>query len=185
MKNRGIIYSIIGVTSTFALIGGVAVSSYISNYNYGNKAEKTIQAEYKSAQNTLSATATTVVDLTKVSERYASDVKELVRDTMSGRYGDNGSEAMMQWIQERNIQLEPTVYQDISQAIRAGRLDFKSSQNRVIDTKRSYETKLGSFWSGFWLNAAGYPKIDLSDYEIILDQSTQDKFESGTDSGFM
>lgn len=185
MKNRGLLFAFLGFVGLILLVIAVGVSSYISNYNYGNRAEQTIKAEYESAKNTLSSTATTVVDLTKVSERYAGDVRKMVEATMSGRYGEDGSQAMMQWIQEQNIPLDASVYKDISQAIRAGRSDFKASQNRVIDTKRSYETKLGNFWSGLWLGIAGYPKIDLADYKIILDQSTQDKYETGTDSGFM
>lgn len=185
MKNRGLLFALLGFIGFIVIIVGIVASSYISNHNYGNRAEQTIKAEYKSAQNTLSSTATTVVDLTKVSERYADDVRKMVEATMSGRYGDDGSQAMMQWIQEKNIPLDASVYKDISQAIRAGRSDFKASQNRVIDTKRSYETKLGNFWSGLWLGIAGYPKIDLDDYKIIIDQSTQNKYETGTDSGFM
>ena len=104
---------------------------------------------------------------------------------MQGRYGQNGSEAVVQWIQEQNVTVDSEMYRDISRVVQSGRQDFANAQNRVIDVKRSYQTNLGGLWSGFWLNVAGYPKIDLDDYNIILDASTTERFESGVDSGFI
>lgn len=171
---------IIGILSV-----GIAASSYFKYHDVGVRTEQQLKAEYERAQNTMSATATTVMDVSKISERYADDVRSLVRETMSGRYGDDGSDAVMQWIQEQNIELDSTMYRDITQVIRSGRQDFRNAQDRVIDIKRSYERNIDALWSGFWLKLAGFPKIDLDDYNILLDQSTIDRYESGVDSSFL
>lgn len=176
---------LIGFFALIALVVGIGFTSYVTYYNQGNAIEKQLVAEYERAQNTMSATATTVMDVSKISERYSDDVMTLVRETMTGRYGDDGSDAVMQWIQEQNIELDSSMYRDITQVIRSGRQDFRNAQDRVIDVKRSYEKNLGNLWSGFWLKIAGYPKIDLDNYNIILDGSTTEKFETGVDAGFL
>lgn len=179
---------ILSVLASFVILGvgvaGVLFSAYTSNHDYGNRAESQIVAEYQRAQNVLSNASTTVMDVASVSERYADDIKEVVQMSMTGRseYGENATVA---FLQEQNINIDSSMYEQINLAIMSGREDFQNAQNRVIDVRRSYKTKLGSLWDGFWLKTAGYPKIDLEDYEIIVDQSTIDKFESGVDSGFL
>ena len=163
----------------------VAGSAYMKYHDVGNTVENRLIAEHQRAQNTMSATATTVMDIANISERYADDVSELVRDTMQGQYGEDGSEAVVQWIQEQNVQLDSSLYRDISLAVRSGRQDFRMAQDRVIDIKRSYEQQLGALWSGFWLTLTGYPKIDLDDYDILLDQTTIDRYETGVDKSFL
>lgn len=166
-------------------VGGIAFSSYASHHDLGNRSEQLIVAEYERSQNIMSRTATTVMDVAKIADTYAEQVQSLVRETMTGRYGDDGSEAVVQWIQEQNIEIDSEMYRDISRVVQSGRQDFSNAQDRVIDVKRSYETNLGGLWSGFWLSVAGYPKINLNDYNIILDESTRERFESGTDRSFL
>lgn len=178
----GVLASVLMLAIT---IGGVAFSAYTTHHDLGNRAESLIQAEYQRSQNVMSQTATTVMDVAKIADNYAEQVHELVEATMQGRYGEDGSEAVVQWIQEQNVTVDSEMYRDISRVVQSGRQDFANAQNRVIDVKRSYQTNLGGLWSGFWLNVAGYPKIDLDDYNIILDASTTERFESGVDSGFI
>ena len=97
---------------------------------------------------------------------------------MSGRYGKEGSKAVFQWIQENYPgQISDVLYVQIQQIIEAGRDKFGNAQTEFIDTKRVYETNLGYFWKGFWLDVAGYPKIDLSKYVIISSGHAQKAFK--------
>jgi len=178
----GVLASVLMLAIT---IGGIAFSAYSSYHDLGNRTESLIQAEYQRSQNVMSQTATTVMDVAKIADNYAEQVHELVEATMQGRYGEDGSEAVVQWIQEQNVTVDSEMYRDISRVVQSGRQDFANAQNRVIDVKRSYQTNLGGLWSGFWLNVAGYPKINLDDYNIILDATTTEKFETGVDSGFI
>lgn len=180
---------LVGVLASVLMLaismGGIAFSAYSSHHDLGNRTESLIQAEHQRSQNVMSQTATTVIDVAKIADNYADQVHELVEATMQGRYGEDGSEAVVQWIQEQNVTVDSEMYRDISRVVQSGRQDFANAQNRVIDVKRSYQTNLGGLWSGFWLNVAGYPKINLQDYDIILDATTTEKFETGVDSGFI
>ncbi|MGI0075786.1 MAG: hypothetical protein ACREAU_00075 [Nitrosopumilaceae archaeon] len=48
-----------------------------------------------------------------------------------------------------------------------------------IEDKRTYKTQLDSFWRGFWLARAGYPKIDLEKFQIISTDTVRHDFETG------
>lgn len=173
--------AIVGVIATFAL---VAVISYISNYNYGNRAEKALVAEYENMENILGQYSLKVKEAAQVPGMKTEDLEKVMRGAMTGRYGAEGSKAVFQWIQENYPgQVSDTLYVQIQQIIEAGRNKFENAQTKFIDTKRVYETNLGYLWKGFWLNAAGYPKIDLAKFKIISSEHAQEAFKTGVDKG--
>jgi hypothetical protein len=102
---------------------------------------------------------------------------------MEGRYGENGSQAVFQWIQEQNPQLNNEIYTRLQVSMESGRKDFEVAQTTLIDQKRSYETELGFVWRGFWLRLAGYPKIDLDKYNAITNNYATEAFDTGVENG--
>jgi|SRR3989344_3461173 len=173
--------SVLGVIVAIVV---VAFGSYVSNYNYGNRAEKTIVAEYENMENILGQYSLKVSEAAQVPGMKTDDLKTVLDGAMSGRYGKEGSKAVFQWIQENYPgQVSDTLYVQIQQIVEAGRNKFENAQTKFIDTKRVYETDLGSFWKGFWLSAAGYPKIKLAEYKIISSEHAQEAFETGVDKG--
>jgi len=104
-----------------------------------------------------------------------------LRADLEGRYGADGSQATFQWIQERQLPFDSTLYSRIQVAIESGRKDFANNQRQLLDIKRGYETSLNSIPRGWFLNLAGYPKEDLSKYRAIVTADTQRKFEIGID----
>jgi hypothetical protein len=42
---------------------------------------------------------------------------------------------------------------------------------------------LGSFWRGFWLNIAGYPKEDLSKFTIVSTAEADEAFRTKQEAG--
>lgn len=172
--------SILAVVGVLAFVG---ISSYVSNYNYGNKAEKQIQAEYSNMENVLSGYTLKVREAAQIPEMYAEDVKSILATALDARYGEEGSKAMFQWIQEKNPSVDVSVYKDLQQIIVSGRDEFKNTQKKFIDTKNTYETNLGYLWKGTWLRIAGYPKIDLDYYVIISNTDTKETFKTKLDKG--
>jgi hypothetical protein len=107
------------------------------------------------------------------------DLQKVVVGAIQARYGADGSKATMQWLQEQNPSLDPQIYRKLQQIIEAGRDEFKTSQTRLIDVKRNYETNLDFFWSGMWMRLAGYPKINLADYKVVTTDKVEAAFKSG------
>ena len=174
---------LIGVLAVVGVVAAVAIGSYVSNYNYGNRAENVIKAEYTNMENILSSYTLKVTEAAQIPEMYRDDVKDVLSEVMTASYGADGSKAMFQWIQEQNPTVDSEVYTKIQTIIEGGRNKFENAQTKFIDTKRTYETNLGYLWKGMWLRIAGYPKIDLDEYVIISNAQTKETFETKIDTG--
>lgn len=168
--------------ATGIVVGGLAllgVTSYISAYNTGNRLERTIEATFTDNQNVLAQYSNRIGEAAQIPAMQRDDLAEVVERALDARYGEEGSQAMFQWIQEQNPQIDSTVYVELQRIINAGREDFRVAQTRLIDQKRVYETALGSFWQGTWLRIAGYPQTDLDQFVIVTNARTEEAFGAG------
>lgn len=180
MKNSIIVLAILFV------VGLIAFQVYSSTYNTGNAYEQQIQNLQKKSESTLSNYSTQIAEMVQVPNKYKKDLIEVIKTTMSGRYGnhsvgEDGKEnsPMMQFIQEQNLQLDSKLYLNIQNSMVAGRNEFKISQEKLIDACRNYKTELGSFVTGSLLKMQGYPKIDLEKYcNVVSDATTKQTFET-------
>lgn len=174
----GIVAIIIaGALALMVALAGFA--SYVGAYNFGNEQEKALSAAYKNNQNVLSSYTLKVAEMAQVPEIARDDLKEVIQAQFEGRYGQDGSKATWQWLQEQNLPLNNDLYTRLQQTMEAGRNEFQVAQTGLLDKKRVYETALGSFWQGFWLRVAGYPKIDLAEIKIVTDAQTERTFATG------
>jgi len=175
-----------------AAVAFAVIASYVSNKNYGNRAEVGIEATWEDNENILAQYSLKVNEVVQVPAMMKNDFKEVYEAAMSGRYGDGGSKAVFQFLQEQNPQLDGTLYVKIQQIMEAGRNEFKVAQTRLVDEKRVYVTNLGYVWKGFWLETAGYPTLNIGyprgatdDFEIITSEYAIDAFETGVDKGIV
>ena len=185
-KQRGSvsIWLVLGLLAVLVLgIGGVIFASYVSAYNYGNNMENQLKAVQTDNRNILAQYGQKVMEVAQVPNMYADDVQRVTREAIEGRYGENGSQAMFQWLQEQNPQLDASLYAQIQQVIEAGRNNFENGQRRQIDIRRQYETALGTFWQGMWLKFAGYPKINLDDFNIVSTGRADEAFRTKQEDG--
>ncbi len=175
----GAIVALLVVVGIIVGVAGIAFMSYVSANNYGVQVEAQLKAKYDDNRNILAQYGQKISEMVQVPEMMKNDLKEVVTAAIEGRYGEDGSRATWQWIQEQNPQLGQDTYLQIQRAIEAGRDEFKNSQTAMLDIKRSYETSLGYFWKGLWLRIAGFPKVDLEKYRIISTDRANNAFESG------
>lgn len=158
---------------------GVGAVSYISAYNTGNRMERLIVATDENNRNILAQYGNRVAEAAQIPAMQRDDLTAVVTAALEGRYGDDGSRAVFQFIQEQNPQIDSTVYVQLQRMIEAGRIEFAAAQTKLVDQKRIYETSLGSFWQGTWMNVAGYPRIDLDEYQIVSTARADEAFETG------
>lgn len=170
---------LLGTFAFFGVIIAIALMSYISAHNTGNRLENQVKATYTNNQNILAQYSNKIAEAAQIPTMQKDDLKEVVAEALSARYGEDGSKALFQFIQEQNPTIDSSVYTKLQQMIEAGRKDFERAQTALIDQKRVYETALGSFWGGMWMRMAGYPKVDLDEYKIVTNARTDDAFESG------
>jgi len=141
------------------------------------QAENGIVAQYEQNQNDYDNMWKKFKEMAQVPEMYVEDLKKVYDGAIKARYGENGSQAAIQFITEHNPNFDASMYTKLQSAIEAGRNGFEADQKQLIDKKRQYEVLLGgtkALFVGFWF---GFPRIDLDQYDIVTSDATQDVFK--------
>lgn len=175
-----------------------AISSISSWYDGAVRMENSTVAQWKSNQNTYDAMWKTIKEIAQVPDKYKEDFKQLLVAETSAKYGAEGSKATMQWLQDRQINFDASMYRKVQDVIESGRQDFKRSQNELLDKQRKVADYTQSFWgstmSGFFhfprelkgdtappKDADGDGKLTVLDYPIVTSARTQKAFATGQD----
>lgn len=169
-----------------ALLGIAAIGFgiYSSYYNSANKMENGITAQYEQNQNILTRLSNSVMEQAQVPEMARKNLESVIKAAMEGRYGDSGSKAYVQAITEAYPgTIDPSLYTRLQDTIEAGRTDFAKEQEKLIDKVRIYKTELGTLMGGVMYSMAGYPKINLDEYKIVISDYTADAFKTKRDNG--
>lgn len=177
---------LIGVIIAIAIVLCLAVPAifgYVSAYNLGNRTENQLTAMLENNENIYANGTQKVIEIAQVPSMYAEQVSKVTREAIQGRYGQDGSKAVFQFLQEQNPQLDPAIFAKIQVVIEEFRNKFELAQRDMIDVKRMYNTQLGSLWTGFWLGVAGYPKVDMKKFEIVTTERARQTFDTKRDQG--
>lgn len=177
---------LLGVIAAAVLLAGlfaVVLGSYASAKTYGANTEASLRAAQKDSLNVFAQAGQKIREVAQVPKMYADDVARVTREAIENRYGEDGSKAAFQWLQEQNPQLDSSIYAEVNQVIQSGRRDFENAQRRQIDVQRQYEAALGSTWRGWWLKRAGYPKEDLSKFAIVSTAEADEVFRTKQEAG--
>lgn len=158
----------------------VSIGSAISYFNDFNRIEQQVKKFNKDSENYLSNYTLKVQETAQIPDMYKDGLKEVIKGTFEGRYGADGSKAVMQWIQEQNIQFDSSLYKEIQVVISSGRDEFRISQTKKLDVCAIYETKLSQFPGSLIAGVFGYPRIDLDKTcQVVSDVRTQEAFGKG------
>lgn len=164
------------------MLGAVYVIGALGYRQDCVEAEAGIKAQYKQNQNNYDNMWKKFRELAAVPDMYVSDMKKLWSETMTARYGKDGSKALFQWIQEHNPDLKVEVYTQLQRAIEAGRNGFAADQKQLLAKKQAYEVLLKgnrSLFYNMWFN---FPRIDLDAYDIVTSDRTDEAFKTKKDN---
>lgn len=173
-------------------------AGYISFFNTVVSLENATTAQYRNNQNTYDAFWKSVQETAQVPAQYKEDFKSILVAETSAKFGPGGSQATMQWFQERNLQLPEGMYLKLMNVIEAGRADFKRGQSELLDKQRRLHTHLETFWGSMFANRSSQPKtlsgelappkdldgdgrLTVFDYPIVTSAKTTEAFRSGQD----
>lgn len=168
---------LVAVLLVLGLFGLCIFGAVVSLNNGCVLQEAGIVAQYKQNQNNYDNYFKKVMEVAQVPDMYTNDLKELYDVAMKGRYGSNGSGAIFQWLQEQNPTLDVGVYIQIQQVMEAGRNSFEVNQKMLLDKKRVYETYIKTFPNNVLASFLGFPKLILSDYDIVTSTETEAIFQ--------
>ncbi len=175
---------------TCVVIGvlGIISSFVMFNFYYHDKAvafEETIMTLSKSSESTLSNGTMALLDKASIKNSYATDFKESLRISIDGRYA-NDQNVAMKWIQENSQPLSTALYTDISSYIEGMRLDFKISQDRIIDQCRAYRIIQRSAFSSMFLSNFPSDEFDQDTLcSIVSDAKTKKAFSTGEQTSIL
>lgn len=178
----------LGMLAVVGITVASLVGQYYSSYAEGARSDEQVVAAYDDMESILGQASLKVAEVAKVPGMMSSDLQDVIKAGMEGRYGENGSQATFQWIQENYPgQVDASLYKQIQQVIEGSRANFESAQRKFIDIRRGYQTKLNNdplLAEGWWLKLAGFPKIDLDEYAIISSGHAKETFKTKVDTGF-
>ena len=176
--------AVFGTIGVIVAVGIAVAGSYIGAYNTANRMENNIIATYEDNEQILGQYGQKLGEAVQVPGLMTDDLKDVMAGAMAGRYGENGSQAVFQMITENYPgQVDPSLYIQVQRIIESGRDEFKAAQTKLVDQRRQYNTALGSFFQGMMMRMAGYPKIDLDEYEPVSTARASSVFQEGLESG--
>src|SRR3989344_3347902 len=115
---------LIGIAAALLLVGGYGVvkrNSFISQ-------EIGITAAYDANKATLDKIMQTIQGSGLAADKYTDVVIKAITAAMTGRYGEGGSKAAMQWIRENQQGIDPAIFQKLQQVIEANFAEWASAQ---------------------------------------------------------
>lgn len=179
----------LGLMVIVGLVFCSAVMWTLSVYNSNVALEQKILAIDQQNKNNLSSLTLRVKEMGNIPGMAVDGLATVTRAAMSGRYGPEGSKAVVQFIHEQNPTLDQSLYSRIMSTIENGRMDFERNQKQKIDICREYTTIISKAPRSIVSGILGFPKIDINPNStsesapcrILVSGDVREKFKSGID----
>lgn len=172
---------VVAILVLFFGIAAIAGISWYSAAKIGNEMEQSVKFSHRDLNQVLGQYSIKVQEAAKVPAKYQERLEQTLTSVMTARMGEGGMQADWAWLQEAGVPYDASMDRQLSQIIEAGRTEFQNKQTLFLDKKRGYQTALGSPWQGMWLSVAGYPKIDMDDYDVVTSAHSDESFRTGQD----
>ena len=94
---------ILAVVAALVLATITLFVTYVKYSNLGVQYESKLNAVWEENQVVLNTYTAKVQETAQVPDMFKNDLREIVEATFQGRYGEDGSKAVFQFIQEQNM----------------------------------------------------------------------------------
>lgn len=168
--NKGLILTLV----TLLFVGLISVFMYVSYSNKEIRLSSLVSAQVDTRDANYDKAWKVIQQQAQLTDRYANDFKEVYKSMLEGRYGENGSQAMFQWLQEQNPQLDASMYQTVQVTIEAQREEFFNEQKKLISYNREHVVLRKEFPGSLFIG--NRPDVE---FNIITSTRTQEAAASG------
>lgn len=168
------------------LVAFVIGFGYVGFSNTTNAYEVDITAQYQQMKNVYDNGWKTVMETAQISDNYRDDMIKVWQAALTGRYGANGSRAVLQFIKEANPHIDSQLYVRVQDRIDGFHSTFQGAQTKLISEKQEYGRYIKASTEGRFFNMFGnYPHIrcgvpdgSQDDYAILTSDKTNTDFAS-------
>lgn len=133
----------VGLIATLVVILFVAGMTVIWGVGVSNteiELRKQAMAQELDNQNIYQKVWTVIKQKAEVTDKYATDFKDVYGNLMEERYeGDKDNNPAFKWIQEQHPQFSVEMYKTLTDSIEGLRAEFARVQSRLIDIKREHD----------------------------------------------
>lgn len=176
----------VGVAGVLVLGVLFTVLGWVGWSNDANAFEVDIPAQYQQMKNVYDNGWKEVMETAEVPEMYKNDMKEVWQAALTGRYGANGSQAVLQFITEHNPSIDSELYKKVQEKIETFHSNFSASQTSMIAKKQSYgrflvsntDSRFYNMFSHYPHIKCGVPDGASDDYAILTSDKTESDFKS-------
>ena len=191
------------------VIGGVLILlvtvffNWNSAHNKGNELQNVLSAQYKTNQNVLSICDVKIDETANVTKAQAETFKEVMVETVKGRY-ETGSSAVpdqKSWFsaiieQYPNMEGLNQSFADVRTVINGCRDDYKGVQSKLLDELRAFDdwknsTNQGRYFGWGFPSGNLVARIDATHrytgkeayermYDVVLTSNARDAYKTGT-----
>ncbi len=159
----------------FLLVMGAGLDA-CSVHNDCVRQENGLEAQYEQNQNNYSSYFNKLKEIAQVPTMYQADLEKTYKSALTARYGQDGTKAVFQFIQEHNPNFDSSLYTKIQQFIVAGRNSFEADQKTLLDKRRVYQDTIGQWPGSMMASMMGFPKVDLKKYDPVINEETATAF---------
>lgn len=185
MKSQrgGALAIVLSILAIIAVLVVVVISIFVSANNRAVALENGLDAAYQNNQNILTTYYQKVQEAAQIPGMMSEAQRKVIRDSLEGRYGKDGSRAVFQSIQEQNPTVSEALYIKVQTIVEAGRDEYKNGQSMMIDKARVYTTVLDTIPGGFVMRMMGFPRKDMNKYKPVITDSVDQVYQRGRESG--
>lgn len=153
---------------------GVLLMTFVVTYNKLARQENGIVAAHEELKNVHTSIFNQMRSQGLAVEKYGDMVIKAIEVSMTGRYGQTGSQAGVQWIKEQNPTIDVKIMDKLQVAIEAGYKEFQSRQTTKIDLIRTFDNSLDTFPSNVVAALGGFPKKVTADMRKTISSAATD-----------
>lgn len=174
--NRGFVgLVILGVIAALAIF---FVTQYFHYANRGAVVENLLVTKRDDNKNVMATFSNKIVEIAQAAKMTYKAQADLIKAANEARYSKEGSKATVQMFQEQNPTADPALARKLQDVIDIERTRYENAQREMLDIRNTFKTELAMPYSGFWLRLAGYPHINFADFDVIVNNYTENAYQT-------
>jgi len=158
----------VGFFALLVLACAISLMSYVAASNYAAMTEAMLKESLNNSRKIVQDAENDIFKLVDVNEDNRNDISKVIILSVEGHYGTDGAKALFLLLNDKKMVKSLKNYDTISQKIDEYRIKLAKSIGNMVEIRKNYVSSLNSVWRGFWLRFAGFPNVDLDEYDPVV-----------------